>query len=253
MAKRTETKLGLTFGWKPNDGSGAAQTPNWMAVANWLQATVINIVDSPPPSPAQDARFLVSSFGATGEFAGHENAMAWNDDGTWRFFEPKLNYSVAVDAFNGAVYAFNGTTWVERVATGGGGGGTTTDSSIISVTNNGGQFIRAGQPVCKNGILFQGAKSLAPHQVVLGLAVEDCIAGYQLKIQTSGMMTMPTVGWDAVADSVGGLINGSRYYIDSDGKLTAAPPETSPEYLIKVGVALNTTSLLIDLDLAIKL
>lgn len=96
MAKRTETKLGLTYGWKPGDGGGAAQTPNWRIVASWMQATVISIAATPPPSPAQDARYLVAASGTTGAFAGHENELAWNDDGVWRFLAAKDGYKVEI-------------------------------------------------------------------------------------------------------------------------------------------------------------
>lgn len=140
---------------------------------------------------------------------------------------------------------------LQDLANQGGGGGPNT--SFIFVNNNGGQFIKVGQPICKNGTEIQVAKSLAPYHVVLGLAAEDSIPGSQLKIQTSGVMVLPAIGWDDVTDSVGGLANGSQYFIDVMGKLTTQSPENSPEYRINVGIALNSTSLLIDLDLAVKL
>ena len=112
MAIRTDTKLGLTFGWKPGDGSGAAQTPNWHAVANWMQTTVLSIAAGPPPTPAQDARYLVAAAGTTDDFVGQENKVAWNDDGTWRFYAAKEGYKVVIIDQNRTVKFDAGTgTW----------------------------------------------------------------------------------------------------------------------------------------------
>lgn len=111
MALRTETQFGLTFGWKPNDGSGAAQTPNWHLVATWMQATVLS-VEADPPVPAQDARYLVANTGTTGLFVGQENKVAWNDDGTWRFYAAKEGYKVVIINQNRTVKFDAGTgTW----------------------------------------------------------------------------------------------------------------------------------------------
>lgn len=97
MAIRTETQLGLTFGWKPGDGSGAAQTPNWHLVLAWLQSNVMSIESEPPIGFPLDAKYLVSDNPtASSEFELYANHLAWNDNGTWRFFEPKEGFTVRV-------------------------------------------------------------------------------------------------------------------------------------------------------------
>lgn len=134
---------------------------------------------------------------------------------------------------------------------GGGGGGA--NPQFIYVLNNGGDSIYPGQPICKSNDLFRAGNSLEPRQRIIGLAADYSSPGTQLKIQTAGLMSYPPIAWDIATDSVGGLANGLGYYVDSAGKLTTQAPENSPEFLIKVGIALNNTDLLIDLDLAIKL
>lgn len=61
-----------------------------------MQATVLSVEADPPPTPAQDARYLVAATGTTSLFVGQENKVAWNDDGTWRFFAAQNGYKVVI-------------------------------------------------------------------------------------------------------------------------------------------------------------
>lgn len=132
---------------------------------------------------------------------------------------------------------------------GGGSGG----KEIVSVTNNGGDTFVPGMPVAQNGTVYVAGRSVPPRTRILGLAVEDSIPGSQLKIQLSGYFHLPPNSWDAVTNLIGGLAGGQTYYVDSAGKLSIVPPAAAPEYMVKIGHAINQSDFLIDLDVAIKL
>ena len=132
---------------------------------------------------------------------------------------------------------------------GGGGGG----GSIVSVTNTGSETFLPGSPVCKVGATYLIGRSTAPRHNILGIAVEASPPGEQLRIQTGGIFQLSPENWDLVTGSVGGLIPNAFYYVNSLSQVTATAPTSEPDYLIKLGVALNNTELLVDLDLIIKL
>lgn len=132
---------------------------------------------------------------------------------------------------------------------GGGSGG----KEIVSVTNNGGDTFKPGHPVAQNGTVYVIGRSVPPRNRILGLALEESAPGEQLKIQLSGLLTLPAASWDEVTDSVGGLSHEGTYFVNSQSQLTLNAPTTSPEYLIKIGHSISPTNFLIDLDIAIKL
>lgn len=85
----TEPKTGLDF-WE----AGALQpdllfNALLLYCAVWTQATILSIENAPPGSPADGDIFLVGDT-PSGDFVGHENALAyWDDDsGAWLYFEP---------------------------------------------------------------------------------------------------------------------------------------------------------------------
>lgn len=137
-----------------------------------------------------------------------------------------------------------------QIGSGGGGGGS---SSVINVTNTGGNTFQPGMPVCKVGAEYLPASSNEPRQNCLGLAVDVSAPGSQLRIQLEGLMSMSAVQWDLVTNMVGGLVPTAFYYIDENSRLTTTPPADFPQYMIKIGYALNTTDFLIDPNLSIKL
>ena len=63
--------------------------------------------------------------------------------------------------------------------------------------------------------------------------------------QTSGLVTLTPTQWAAITDT-GGLVGGFTYYVDTSahpGRLTAIEPSTG--FAAQVGVALNTTTLIL--------
>jgi hypothetical protein len=126
--------------------------------------------------------------------------------------------------------------------------------NIITILNSGTDSFIPGRPVCKlqDGTVMIGS-ALEPYQRVIGLAVEDTLPGQMLKVQVSGIMSLTVSQWENVTNIFGGLQAGPLYYVSAASWITPVVTTNRPEWLIKVGQGINTTDLLIDLDLSVKL
>lgn len=79
---------------------------------------------------------------------------------------------------------------------------------------------------------------------VLGLVRDTSVAASgSASIQTDGQMTATTTQWDAVTGGTGGLTAGAVYYLSAStaGQLTTTAPTTTGQYVIRVGKAISTT------------
>ena len=94
---------------------------------------------------------------------------------------------------------------------------------------------------------------------VIGFATAETIAtGQPATVQTSGVLEATTAQWDAMAtgDSLsGGLDVGTVYYLDDavDGEITATAPTAAGKYVVRLGRAISTTGLLIEIRAPILL
>ncbi|MFN3659582.1 MAG: DUF2793 domain-containing protein [Pseudolabrys sp.] len=70
---------------------------------------------APPASPAEGQRWIVKA-GATGLWAGHDNAIAAWQDGGWLYSAPKTGW-VAFVADEGTLLVWNGTAWGDFFST----------------------------------------------------------------------------------------------------------------------------------------
>lgn len=250
MAKRQETQFGLTFGWKPGDGSGAAQTPNWHIIAGLLQPSVISIESTLPGSPAQDAKYLVAASGTTGIAVGNENSIAWNDDGVWRFFPARVGYHTWVQSENKRA---NFTTeWVLE-------GSADIAKTLVTVSrvNNDSVPITKGMVVCMSAGMFKRGLATDPYlSQVVGLAFDDTIlVGGSGRACSSGVVAQTTGAWDMLTGDTGGLIVDQTYFLDvvAGGLTIDSPPDVSGNVVYPLGVALSPTEFLVDLGTPIDL
>lgn len=76
----------------------------------------------PPVAPADGDRHIVAA-GATGEWVGHDGAIAVRQDAAWAFFAPRTGWRTHVEAL-GSDMSFVGGTW-QATGTGGTTGGNT--------------------------------------------------------------------------------------------------------------------------------
>lgn len=64
-------------------------------------------------------------------------------------------------------------------------------------------------------------------------------------IQTDGVLVASAAQWDVVTGQTGGLTSGAIYFLDAAnvGRITNVAPTTLGQYVLRVGKAVNTTSL----------
>lgn len=86
----------------------------------------------------------------------------------------------------------------------------------------------------------------------VGLAAEaiPVVAGVQGRVQTAGIITATTTEWDAVTGQSGGLTKEANYFVSQivDGRITPNGPVVPGQFQIIVGIALNSTTLLIQIQ-----
>lgn len=82
----------------------------------------------------------------------------------------------------------------------------------------------------------------------MGGAVGDSIV-----VRYSGIVTLTTAQWDAIAGTVGGLSGGDRFWISTTtpGFLTNAFPVLAA-YFSQVGVAMNPTQMFLTISPPVK-
>jgi len=91
---------------------------------------------------------------------------------------------------------------------------------------------------------------------VLGLVNDSSITSASSgEIAIGGIMVATTGQWDVVTGGSGGLVVGTKYYLDAAtaGLLTATAPSTVGQYVIEIGIALSTTDMKIDIKSRILL
>ncbi len=141
--------------------------------------------------------------------------------------------------------------------------GDTLDASVSEVdvaskvNGNAGALV-IGTPVYvkANGDMDKGQANASATIQLLGLVKDVSVAaGVPGVVQTDGILVATTVEWDAVAGTTGGLSPGTVYYLDpaTPGKITATPPSSVGQYVVRIGLALSTTELDISIRDPIKL
>ena len=203
-----------------SDGSGNA---SWQAVASPSATTisidpVLSITSTPPMSPNDGDRYLVSS-ASTGDFSGQTNNIAEWDGSVWTFYVPSTDDIVYVSGvlltyrFNGSllssfkweVYGFgvailqNGNTFNGPMFIG------TNDNQIVNIKSSGGtrMFISPS-----NGVTIGRNQSLNPSNVFLKIGGTNG----QSNISTGGdgFITFGKIGttkqWGFSLNSVGAAL-----------------------------------------------
>lgn len=134
----------------------------------------------------------------------------------------------------------------------------TSGGTIISAENGNAGSIVIGAPVyvSDDDEVDKARANAIGTSHVAGLVRDASIAAAATgTIQTDGVLTATTAEWDAVTGETGGLTAGARYFLDAAtaGKLTQTAPTTVGQTVVKVGKALSTLSMIIDIEEAILL
>lgn len=126
---------------------------------------------------------------------------------------------------------------------------TVTGGEQQNLTNNNVGAIVVGTPVyiIGNDACDKAQANAAGTKEVEGLVAQapSIAAAGTGPVQVSGVMSLTTAQWDAVAGSVGGLTANVIYFLDpaTAGKITAVVPTTVGQYIVEIGRALSTTEL----------
>jgi hypothetical protein len=135
----------------------------------------------------------------------------------------------------------------------------TTGAMELTLTNAGGVSAVIGAPVYISGnTAFQLARSNAAATArTIGLvATSPSIAAAATGVVAlEGPLIATTAQWDAVTGQTGGLTAGSAYFLDAAaaGKLTTAAPTTVGQFVAPVGTAIDTITMMIEIDTTILL
>lgn len=81
----------------------------------------------------------------------------------------------------------------------------------------------------------------------VGIALTTSAKSTAVTYQYAGPVTLPTAEWDAAAGTSGGLTAGTLYYVGATGALTATKTGTSGHSIVEVGVAMTTTTLMLNI------
>jgi hypothetical protein len=122
-------------------------------------------------------------------------------------------------------------------------------SAVTSVT------VVSAQPVfLKTTAEWDLSKADAiPAARTMGLALSDVSASFVLEVRARGSVVLSEAIWDAVTGDSGGLTPAARYYVSAAtaGKLVKVPPASG--HIVKIGRAINTTTMDLEIQRRIKL
>jgi len=85
-----------------------------------LQTAPIDMNRTAPPAAPSDGDLHIVAAGATGAWAGHDNALARYVavGALWQFYPAGTNVFLVLNQADGALYAWNGSAWVAPIASG---------------------------------------------------------------------------------------------------------------------------------------
>jgi len=120
----------------------------------------------------------------------------------------------------------------------------------ISAANGEAGAITQGMPcyVSAAGTVKKAQANASGTRLVLGLVADASIAAAATgNVATQGPLTV--ADWTAVTGAAT-LTAGSLYFLDpaTAGKLTAVAPTATGQFVVSVGVALDTTTMLVDIN-----
>ena len=118
---------------------------------------------------------------------------------------------------------------------------------VTTATNNTGSTMVIGATVYSDTVTsVQLANGGAVGtSLVVGLNSASVASAGTATIVTGGVLTLTTTQWDVIAGTSGGLVYGTNYFLSSTtaGNITSTLPTAG--YVTRIGIALNTTTMLV--------
>lgn len=137
-------------------------------------------------------------------------------------------------------------------------GDSLSEVDLLQQINGNAGAIVIGTPVYSsaNGTVDKARADVVATVNVIGLVADTSIASAGTGgIITNGVLTASTGQWDAVASTSGGLTRNVIYYLSAAtaGLLVSTAPSVAGQFVVRVGIAISTTELLIGIERRIKL
>ncbi len=116
-------------------------------------------------------------------------------------------------------------------------------------------------PICSavytsnNGTVQMANAGAAATSFAIGLMTATTAASGSNIVATSDIFTATVSQWNAVGASSTGLTPGAIYFLSptTAGNITTTPPSTTGQYVLRIGTALSTTEMKIDIGMRIQL
>lgn len=125
----------------------------------------------------------------------------------------------------------------------------TTESDLVNLINGNAGTVPIGTPVYSSAAdtIDKARANAAGTSLVIGVVTASVLPGASVDVATSGAIVATTGQWDTVAGTTGGLVFNTIYYLDasSPGKLTSTAPSGAGQFVVQVGVAVSTTTLVV--------
>lgn len=108
-----------------------------------------------------------------------------------------------------------------------------------------------------NEVSLAKASALATSRAI-GVAVIGVPLGIPVTLQTSGNITLTTGEWDIITGQIGGLTAGVEYYLSASADGMIVPLADiigyiASNYVVKIGIAISSTTLDVYINEPIKL
>jgi hypothetical protein len=116
-----------------------------------------------------------------------------------------------------------------------------------------GAIIKIGYPLyLSGGLVYPAQSNAAGTTQVVGVSINDVAAGISCSYITEGSITRSN--WTDIAGTVG-LSSGATYFLDptTAGRITTTAPTTAGQYVVRIGRAVNATTLDVEIELPILL
>ena len=132
------------------------------------------------------------------------------------------------------------------------------EQEIAVLTNGETASMTKGQPVyisAANTAKLAKADATGTKECLALVSDASITASSTGAFNTDGILTATTEQWDAVTGGSGGLTPGAKYYLSAEtaGMLTDTAPTGSGQYVVKVGNALSTTELKLQIQQSVLL
>ena len=125
-----------------------------------------------------------------------------------------------------------------------------TNVFVLQVINGGGATLPKCGPVSISAADTVVAASAVNRPNVIGVMTGSVASGASGGVMSGGGMVATTAEWDAITGQTGGLTPGVTYFLGSPGLTTTVP---TVDFLTRVGVAINSTRLELNISRPIRL